>query len=68
MDRYDWMKATRGRLAKQLAAEGSNSRALDDDLAIAFPDSASVNAALRAVLLVRQALGPGRSRRKPRPA
>jgi hypothetical protein len=68
VDRYDWKKATRGRLAKQLAAEGSNLRALDDDVAVAFPDSVSVNAALRAVLAMHQALGPTPGRRKPRAA
>jgi hypothetical protein len=53
VDRYDWSKATRGRLAKRIAAEGSNLRALDEDLAAAFPDSTSVNEALRAVLAIR---------------
>ena len=53
VDRYDWPKATRGRIAKRIAAEGSNLRALDDDLAAAFPDSSSVNAALREVLAIR---------------
>jgi hypothetical protein len=61
VDRYDWPKATRGRIAKRIAAEGSNLRALDDDLAAAFPDSASVNAALRAVLAIRGTT-PRRSR------
>ena len=67
LDRYDWSHASRGRLAKRIAAEGSNLRALEDDLAAAFPDSASVNQALRALLALRQALAPaapkGRSRR-----
>lgn len=63
-DRYDWSRATRGRLAKRLAAEGSNLRALDDELASAFPDSASVNRALRALLTMREALAtpPPRAR------
>jgi len=56
--RYDWAHATRGTIAKRVAAEGSNLRALDDDVADAFPDSASVNAALRAVLAMRAALVP----------
>lgn len=55
-DRYDWSRATRGRIAKRIAAEGSNLRALDDDLAAAFPDSASVNRALHALLAMREAL------------
>ena len=60
LDRYDWSRASRGRFAKQLAAERNNLRALDDELAEAFPDSASVNAALRAVLALRAAMVPPR--------
>lgn len=63
-DRYDWSRASRGRFARRLAAEGSNLRALDDDLAGAFPDSASVNAALRAVLAMRKAIVPPRRKAK----
>jgi hypothetical protein len=68
MKRYDWAKATRGRLAKRIAAEGSNLRALDEDVARAFPDSASVNAALRAVLAIRGALGVRGAKRRSRRA
>jgi hypothetical protein len=57
VDRYDWSKATRGRIAKRIAAEGSNLRALDEDVAAAFPDSGSVNAALRGVLAIRGSEG-----------
>jgi len=67
LDRYDWSRASRGRFAKQLAAERHNLRALDDELAEAFPDSAAVNAALRAVLALREAMAPlivGRKRTK----
>ena len=64
LERYDWSRATRGRFAKQLAAEGSNLRALEDDLATAFSDSASVNAALRAVLAMREALVPTAGKRR----
>jgi len=60
--RYDWSRATRGTIAKRAASEGSNLRALDDDVAKAFPDSESVNAALRAVLAMRAALAPARTR------
>ncbi len=52
-DRYDWARATRGSIAKKLAAERTNLRALDEDVAAVFPDSASVNEALRAVLAIR---------------
>ena len=55
-DRYDWARATRGRIAKRIAADGSNLRALDDVVAAAFPDSASVNRALHALLAMRDAL------------
>ena len=58
LERYDWAHATRGRLAKRLAAETTNLRALDDDLADAFPDSTSVNEALRALLALGNALAP----------
>jgi len=68
IDPYDWSKATRGRLAKRIAAEGSNLRALDDELARAFPDSASVNAALHAVLAIRGAEPKTARRRRSRRA
>jgi hypothetical protein len=35
-----------------VAAKGSNPRALDADVAAAFPDSESVNAGLRALLAI----------------
>ncbi len=67
--RYDWSRASRGRFAKRLAAEGSNLRALDDDVAEAFPDSTSVNDALRAFLAIRRAIAAGPvGRRRPRRA
>ena len=68
IDRYDWSKATRGRLAKRLAAEQSNLRALEDDVARAFPDSSSVNLALRAVMAMRETITRRPTRRRPRPA
>jgi len=68
LGRYDWSRATRGRFGKQLAAEGSNLRALDDDVANAFPDSASVNAALRALLAMREALATPSGRKRPKDA
>lgn len=67
VERYDWSRSTRGRLAQQAALGRTNLRALDDELAEAFPDSASVNAALRALLAMREALmppPPGRRRSK----
>lgn len=47
---FDFSKAERGRYAKRLKAEGSNLVLLEPDLAKAFPDSVSVNAALRSVV------------------
>ena len=64
VDRYDWAHATRGRLAKRASTERTNLRALDADLAVAFPDSESVNAALRAALQMRDALDRPRPRRR----
>lgn len=45
---YDFSKGVRGKYAKRFA-EGSNIVVLDPDLAKVFPDSRSVNEALRAV-------------------
>jgi hypothetical protein len=48
MNRYDWSRARRGYWAGRLRR--GNERTLEPELAKAFPDDASVNAALRAVL------------------
>ncbi len=45
---YDFSKAVRGKYAARFRA-GSNVVVLDPDVAEAFPDSASVNEALRKV-------------------
>lgn len=47
---FDYSKAARGKYYKRLLTEGSNVVVLDRDVAKAFPNSASVNKALRAVL------------------
>ena len=47
---FDYSKAQRGKYYKRLLKEGSNVVVLDRDVAKAFPDSASVNKALRSVL------------------
>ena len=47
---FDFSTAERGRYAKRLKAEGSNLVLVEANLAKAFPDSASVNAALRSVV------------------
>lgn len=47
---FDYSKAVRGKYHKKLLREGSNVVVLDPDIAEAFPDSASVNDALRSLL------------------
>ena len=65
---YDFSKAVRGKYQKRLPKGGSNVVVLDADVAKAFPDSASVNEALRVVLkagrtarrLTTRSSGPGK--------
>ena len=47
---FDYSKAVRGKYYKRLLKEGSNVVVLERDVVKAFPDSASVNKALRSVL------------------
>lgn len=47
LDEYDFSKGVRGKYAKRYA-EGTNVVLLDPDVAKIFPDSQSVNEALRA--------------------
>jgi hypothetical protein len=47
---FDYSKSVRGKYYKRLLREGSNVVVLDRDVAKAFPDSASVNKALRSVI------------------
>ena len=47
---FDFSKSERGRYASRLKKEGSNLVLVEPELAKAFPDSASVNAALRSVV------------------
>ena len=47
---FDYSKAERGKYYKRLLKEGANVVVLDRDIAKAFPNSASVNKALRSVL------------------
>ncbi len=62
LDRYDWSRATRGRLAARARKASALLRALDADLAGRFPDSKSVNEALRALLALEAALPKRASR------
>jgi len=63
LERYDWSKASRGRFYGRLAM-GAPLRRLDPDVAAPFPNSKSVNEALRAVLALRAVVSPSE---KPRP-
>lgn len=60
--RYDWTKATRGKFATKAARASALLRVLDPELASRFPDSRSVNEALRALVALDEAL----PRRRPR--
>lgn len=62
--RYDWSKATRGKLADQAAKASALLRILDPELAVHFPDSRSVNEALRALVALDEALPRRRPRRR----
>lgn len=55
----DWSKAVRGKYYKQYR-ESQKSVTLEPDVAAAFPDSASVNKALRGLLNERAARSGGR--------
>jgi hypothetical protein len=56
VDRYDWSRARRGRLARKAARASALLRILEPDLAARFPDSRSTNEALRALLTLDEAL------------
>ena len=62
--RYDWSKATRGRLAAKAGKVSALLRILDPELATRFPDSRSVNEALRALVALDQVLPGRRAQRK----
>ena len=51
LNEYDFSKGVRGKYAKHYA-EGSNVVVLSPDVAEAFPDSESVNEALRVLLKI----------------
>ena len=51
LDEYDFSKGIRGKYAKKYA-EGSNVVILDPDISREFPDSKSVNEALRYLMLI----------------
>ena len=51
MKEYDFTKGVRGKYAERYVT-GNNLVALDPDVAEVFPDSASVNRALRALIVI----------------
>lgn len=55
----DYSRAERGKYFRRMVKEGAGIAVLDADVAKVFPDSASVNQALRALIL---AAGPARRR------
>lgn len=59
---FDFSNADRGRYAKRSKTEGADLVLVEPDLAQAFPDSASVNAALRSVVEFAK-LSPGITKR-----
>ena len=62
VDRYDWSKAVRGKGAAKAAKASALVRILDPRLARRFPDSRSVNQALRVLLALDDALPRRRGR------
>jgi len=63
-DRYDWSRAKRGRLARRAARATELLRVLEPELAARFPDSTSVNEALRALLALEASLPRAGSRNR----
>jgi hypothetical protein len=62
LDRYDWTKATRGKFSRKAERASSLLRLLEPALARRFPDSASVNTALQALLRLEATLPRRRGR------
>jgi hypothetical protein len=62
LDRYDWSKATRGRLAKRFPRE-AHAVVIDPALWPSFGSAEAVNEALRAAVAMAKAVRPARSRR-----
>ena len=56
LDEYDFSKGVRGKYAKRYAA-GTNVVVLAPDVAAVFPDSESVNEALRALVEIARRTG-----------
>lgn len=61
---FDYTNAVRGKYYRRLIKEGANVAVLEPDVASAFRDSASVNAALRSLLEMSEATRRLRTRAK----
>ena len=55
---FDYTKGVRGKYYKRIMSEGTNVVLLDRDVAKAFPDSTTVNEALRAILRTKRSRRP----------
>ena len=55
---FDYAKGVRGKYYKRIMAEGTNVVLLDRDVAKAFPDSTTVNEALRSILRTKRSRRP----------
>ncbi len=55
---FDYAKGVRGKHYKRIMAEGTNVILLDRDVAKAFPDSITVNEALRSILRTKRSRRP----------
>jgi len=64
LKRYDWSTATRGKYREKAARASALLRILEPELAGRFPDSRSVNTALRALSALQEALPPRLGRRR----
>jgi hypothetical protein len=63
-DRYDWSSAVRGKYSAKAARASGLLRMLEPELARRFPDSHSVNTALRGLLALEETLPRRRGRGK----
>jgi hypothetical protein len=64
---FDMSKAVRGKYYKRLMEEGANVVTIQPDVFEVFPDSESVNEALRSLIELSKKAGAAKARRKKRP-
>ena len=65
---FDYSKAVWGKSAKKLLEEGANIVVIQPDVFAVFPDSDSVNEALRSLIELSKKASAAQNRRKRRPA